>query len=183
MTMPIKFDTLEYAKRLAEAGIPADQADAHAQALSDALATASVTPAELVLVRSELLARMDLLKSEVYARIDLLKVEIDARFDRLNVEIDARFDLFKREIDARFDLFKMEFDARFERFEVRLERLEARVEQLEARFEEFKTELYAYIDTRFESKLRPLRWLLGIALAGQAVTLGLVALILTRLPG
>lgn len=128
MTMPIKFDTLEYARRLAEAGIPADQADAHAQALSDALAAASVTPAELVLVRSELLARMDTLKTEVYARMDRLKVEIDARF----------------------------------------ERVEARLDGLEA---------------RFESKLRPLRWLLGIALAGQVVTLGLVAVILARLPG
>jgi len=136
MTMPIKFDTLEYARRLVEAGIPADQADAHAQALSDALATASVTPAELVLVRSELLARMDTLKSEVYARMDRLKVEIDARFDQLKVEIDARFDQLKIEIDARF-----------------------------------------------ESKLRPLRWLLGIALAGQVVALGLAAVILTRLPG
>jgi hypothetical protein len=128
MTMPIKFDTLEYARRLAEAGIPADQADAHAQALSEALATASVTPAELVLVRSELLARMDTLKSEVYARIDLLKVEIDARLDRIEERVDG-------------------------------------------------------IEALVESKLRPLRWLLGIALAGQAVTLGLVALILTRLPG
>ncbi|MEV4782290.1 hypothetical protein [Burkholderia sp. LMU1-1-1.1] len=136
MTMPIKFDTLEYARRLVEAGIPADQADAHAQALSDALATASVTPAELMLVRSELLARMDTLKSEVYARMDRLKVEIDARFDQLKVEIDARFDQLKIEIDARF-----------------------------------------------ESKLRPLRWLLGIALAGQVVALGLAAVILTRLPG
>ena len=154
MTMPIKFDTLEYARRLAEAGIPADQADAHAQALSEALATASVTPAELVLVRSELLARMDMLKSEVYARMDRLKVEIDARVDRLKVEIDARMDRLKVEIDARFDQLKIEIDARFERFEA-----------------------------RFESKLRPLRWLLGIALAGQVVTLGLVAVILTRLPG
>ena len=158
MTMPIKFDTLEYARRLAEAGIPADQADAHAQALSEALATASVTPAELVLVRSELLARMDMLKTEVYARMDRLKVEIDARIDQLKVEIDARFDLFKSEIDARFDLFKSEMDARFDRF---------------------KSEM----DARLESKLRPLRWLLGIALAGQVVTLGLVAVILTRLPG
>lgn len=157
MTMPIKFDTLEYARRLAEAGIPADQADAHAQALSEALATASVTPAELVLVRSELLARMDMLKSEVYARIDLLKVEIDARFDRLNVELDARFDLFRREIDARF------------------ERLGARLDGIETRLDG--------IEVRLESKLRPLRWLLGIALAGQLVTLGLVAVILTRLPG
>ena len=143
MTMPIKFDTLEYARRLAEAGIPADQADAHAQALSEALATASVTPAELVLVRSELLARMDMLKSEVYARMDRLKVEIDARIDQLKIEIDARIDQLKIEIDARFERF----------------------------------------EAQFESKLRPLRWLLGIALAGQVVTLGLVAVILTRLPG
>ena len=164
MTMPIKFDTLEYARRLAEAGIPADQADAHAQALSEALATASVTPAELVLVRSELLARMDMLKSEVYARIDLLKVEIDARFDRLNVELDARFDLFRREIDARF-----------ERLGARLDGIETRLDGLEARLDG--------IEVRLESKLRPLRWLLGIALAGQLVTLGLVAVILTRLPG
>lgn len=128
MTMPIKFDTLEYARKLAEAGIPADQADAHAQALSDALATASVTPAELVLVRSELLARMDMLKSEVYARIDLLKVEIDARLERMKAEIDARFE-------------------------------------------------------RLEAGLRPLRWLLGVALAGQVVTLALVGVVLTRLPG
>lgn len=139
MTMPIKFDTLEYARRLAEAGIPADQADAHAQALSEALATASVTPAELVLVRSELLARMDMLKSEVYARMDRLKVEIDARIDQLKVEIDARLD----GIEARLD----------------------------------------GIEVRLESKLRPLRWLIGLALAGQVVTLGLVAVILTRLPG
>ena len=158
MTMPIKFDTLEYARRLAEAGIPADQADAHAQALSEALATASVTPAELVLVRSELLARMDMLKTEVYARMDRLKVEIDARIDQLKIEIDARFDRFNVELDARFDLFKKEIDARFDLF---------------------KSEM----DARLESKLRPLRWLLGIALAGQMVTLGLVAVILTRLPG
>ncbi|USX26874.1 hypothetical protein NHH73_00830 [Oxalobacteraceae bacterium OTU3CINTB1] len=113
MTMPIKFDTLEYARRLAEAGIPADQADAHAQALSEALATASVTPAELVLVKSELLARMDMLKTEVYARMDRLKVEIDARIDQLKVEIDARIDQLKVEIDARLDRFEALTNIRF----------------------------------------------------------------------
>ena len=103
MTMPIKFDTLEYARRLAEAGIPADQADAHAQALSDALATASVTPAELVLVRSELLARMDMLKSELLTRMDMLKSELSAQMDLLKSEVYARIDLLKVEIDARFE--------------------------------------------------------------------------------
>jgi hypothetical protein len=33
MTMPIQFDTLEFAKTLQAAGIPQDQAEAHAQAL------------------------------------------------------------------------------------------------------------------------------------------------------
>ena len=150
MTMPIKFDTLEYARRLAEAGIPADQADAHAQALSDALATASVTPAELVLVRSELLARMDMLKSELSAQMDLLKSEVYARIDLLKVEIDARFDRFRVEIDTRLDRFKVEIDTRFE---------------------------------RLETGLRQVRWLLGIALAGQVATLALVGVLLTRLPG
>jgi len=50
---------------------------------------------------------------------------------------------------------------------------------MDARFDRFKSEM----DARLESKLRPLRWLLAIALAGQVVTLGLVAVILTRLPG
>ncbi|HEX7986399.1 MAG TPA: hypothetical protein VF616_22950 [Duganella sp.] len=153
MTMPIKFDTLEYARKLVEAGIPADQADAHAQALSDALATASATPAELVLVRSELLARMDMLKSEVYARIDLLQSEVYARIDLLQSEVYARIDLLKTEIYGRLDLLKSEIDARLDRF-----------------------------DARLESKLRPLRWLLGVALVAQVATLGLVGVLLARLP-
>ena len=123
MTMPIKFDTLEYARRLAEAGIPADQADAHAQALSDALATASVTPAELVLVRSELLARMDMLKSELLAQMDMLKSELSAQMDLLKSEVYARIDLLKVEIDARFDRLKVEIDARLERLEAGLRSL------------------------------------------------------------
>ena len=161
MTMPIKFDTLEYARRLAEAGIPADQADAHAQALSDALATASVTPAELVLVRSELLARMDMLKSELLAQMDLLKSELLAQMDLLKSEVYARIDLLKVEIDARFDRFRVEIDTRLDRFEV----------EIDTRFE------------RLEAGLRQVRWLVGLALAGQVATLALVGMLLTRLPG
>jgi hypothetical protein len=161
MTMPIKFDTLEYARKLVEAGIPADQADAHAQALSDALATASVTPAELVLVRSELLARMDMLKSEVYSRIELLKSEVYARIDQLESEVYLRLDLLKSEVYSRIDQLESE---------------------VYSRLDLLKSELYAYIDARLESKLRPLRWLLGVALVAQVATLGLVGVLLARLP-
>jgi hypothetical protein len=37
MHMPIQFDTLDYAKRLASAGVPMPQAEAHASALGDVL--------------------------------------------------------------------------------------------------------------------------------------------------
>ncbi len=77
MTMPIKFDTLEYARKLVEAGIPADQAEAQANALSDVLAEATVGPSELVLFKSDMLARMELLRSDVLGRIELVKHDLD----------------------------------------------------------------------------------------------------------
>jgi deoxyribodipyrimidine photolyase-like uncharacterized protein len=83
MTMPIQFDTLEFAKTLQAAGIPQDQAEAHAQALGTALSGAVVVPSELVLVKADLLARMELLKHELEARMDSLQQAFEARMDTL----------------------------------------------------------------------------------------------------
>ena len=130
MTMPIRFDTLEYAKRLAEAGIPQDHADAHAEALSAALATATVTPGELVLVRAELLARMDLLRTELLAAIDQLRTELVAEINQLRTEVFEAINQLKADIDT---------------------------------------------------KLRPLRWLIGIVLGVQVVTLSLVGALFIRM--
>ena len=47
MHMPIQFDTLDYAKRLASAGVPTQQAEAHAAALGDVLGSAVVVHGEL----------------------------------------------------------------------------------------------------------------------------------------
>ena len=83
MNMPIKFDTLEYARKLAEAGIPQAQATAQAQALSEALAESTVAPSELVLLRADLTARMEIQKhdSEILKRdVEILKARVDAKF-------------------------------------------------------------------------------------------------------
>ena len=86
MNMPIKFDTLEYARKLAASGIPQAQASAQAQALSEALAEATVTPGELVLLRTDLIARIEIVKHDVdILRQDLekFKTSVNAKFTTL----------------------------------------------------------------------------------------------------
>jgi len=92
MTMPIQFDTLEFARTLQAAGIPQDQAEAHAQALGTALSGAVVVPSELVLVKADLLARMELLKLELEARMDAMQQAFEARMDAMQQAFEARMD-------------------------------------------------------------------------------------------
>jgi hypothetical protein len=91
MNMPIKFDTLEYVRRLIEAGIPADQAEAQANALSEVLAEATVAPSELVLLRSEMIARIEMLRADIYARLDALEERFNAKLEALEQRLIARF--------------------------------------------------------------------------------------------
>jgi hypothetical protein len=109
MTMPIRIDTLKYAQLLKEGGVSAEQAELQAEALGTVLSECHVAvESDLVLQRSDLLARMDLLKQEVYDRMDLLKQEIYDRMDLLKQEIYDRMDLLKQEIYDRMDLLKQE---------------------------------------------------------------------------
>lgn len=70
--MPIKFDTLEYTKKLTVAGVPQTQAEAQAQALHEALSEGTVTPADLLLLKTDVVARIELLKHDM----DILKRKV-----------------------------------------------------------------------------------------------------------
>jgi hypothetical protein len=89
MDMPIRFDIAEYTKTLTESGVPLDQAEAHALALSRALSEGTPASSELVLVKHELLMRIDMLKQEVNARMDLLKQELTQEFDAKLAQLRA----------------------------------------------------------------------------------------------
>lgn len=91
MNMPIKFDTLEYARKLAEAGIPPDQAEAQANALSDALAEATVGPSELVLLRTDMIARIEMLRTDIYAKLEALEQRFNTKLEALEQRLIARF--------------------------------------------------------------------------------------------
>jgi hypothetical protein len=139
MTMPIRIDTLKYAQLLKEGGVSAEQAELQAEALGTVLSECHVAvESDLVLQRSDLLARMDLLKQEVYDRMDLLKQEIYDRMDLLKQEIYDRMDLLKQEIYGRMDLLKQELLAEIgavnRTLSARMDSLERRVGRLETGF-------------------------------------------------
>ena len=92
MHMPIQFDTLDYAKRLASAGVPVQQAEAHAAALGDVLGSAVVVHGELAALERNLLGEIKLVAQKVDTRVDALELKLDTRIDALEQKFDARLE-------------------------------------------------------------------------------------------
>ena len=92
MHMPIQFDTLDYAKRLASAGVPTQQAEAHAAALGDVLGSAVVVHGELAALERTMLGEIKLVAQKVDTRVDALELKLDTRIDALEQKFDARLE-------------------------------------------------------------------------------------------
>lgn len=104
MTMPIRIDTLKYAQLLKEAGLPAEQAELQAEALGTVLNECHVAmESDLVIQRSELLARMDLLKQELFGQLDLTHQELLAKLDLFRQEVHSRIDAVTQELSSKID--------------------------------------------------------------------------------
>ncbi|MDO8069750.1 hypothetical protein [Janthinobacterium sp. SUN206] len=92
MHMPIQFDTLDYAKRLTSAGVPTQQAEAHATALGEVLGSAVVVHGELAAMERNLLGEIKLVAQKVDTRVDALELKFDTRIDALEQKFDARLE-------------------------------------------------------------------------------------------
>ena len=137
MHMPIQFDTLDYAKRLASAGVPTQQAEAHAAALGDVLGSAVVVHGELAALERNLLGEIKLVAQSVDTRvgaldvkIDALELKLDSRIDTLELKLDSRIDALEQKFDSRIDALEQKFDARFDNSE---QKSDARLERLDLR--------------------------------------------------
>ncbi|NVO12827.1 MAG: hypothetical protein HXX10_02205 [Rhodoplanes sp.] len=84
--MVYAFDTLGYATRLREAGVPQAQAEAHAMAARDFIMAELVTKADLQVTADALRASMDALDARLGGRIDLL----ESRIDKLGLQLTVR---------------------------------------------------------------------------------------------
>jgi hypothetical protein len=84
--MAFAFDTLAYAKRLRDNGVPPQQAEAHAEAAREFIMAELVTKPDLVAVREEAAAmKRDLLASDATTRR-----ELEAAMDTLGLRLTVR---------------------------------------------------------------------------------------------
>jgi len=83
----ISIDTLSYAKRLESAGVPAQQAEAHAMALSDILMTQAASKADLIALEE----RLKLYFKEQLAefKVDVVKLVLAATIGQVGLLLAA----------------------------------------------------------------------------------------------
>ena len=98
--MPFKFNTLAYANKLVETGMPRAQAETQALALHEALSEGTVSPGELLILKTELTTRVDAVKHELIARIDAVKHELIARIDVVKTELTTHVDAVRHDVDV-----------------------------------------------------------------------------------
>jgi len=73
------FDTLGYAKRLREAGVPNPQAEGHAEAAREFIMTELVTKQDLLATKLELQTAINALEARLEAKIDSLTLRLTVR--------------------------------------------------------------------------------------------------------
>ncbi len=77
--MAFAFDSLSYAKKLRDAGVPQDQAEAHAEAAREFIMAELVTRTDLETTRRELQSSIDTFRRELDAKIDNLGLRLTIR--------------------------------------------------------------------------------------------------------
>ncbi len=99
--MALRFDTLNYARKLETAGVPLAQAELQAAALGEALSQATVGPPDLIAVENRLSTRiaavdvkLETVRNELNTKIDTvsneLRLELGGKIDRLAAAVDTQ---------------------------------------------------------------------------------------------
>ena len=95
--MAFAFDTLGYARKLRDAGIAADQAEAHAEAARD-------------FVMHELVTRYDL--QGVKDELETVRRELDAKIDTKTDVLGTAIEALRRELEAKIDTMSLRLTVR-----------------------------------------------------------------------
>ena len=98
------FDTLGYAKKLRDAGVASDQAEAHAEAARDFVMHELVTRYDLQAVRADLQVVRDGLQSDVQSVRDNLET--------VRRELQTAIDTSRRELEAKIDTLSLRLTVR-----------------------------------------------------------------------
>jgi hypothetical protein len=84
------FDNLGYAKRLRDGGVPQEQAEAHAEAARDFIMAELATKADVLAVRTDLLATEQRLQTELRHTKQELQTDLRHTEQKLQSSIDSQ---------------------------------------------------------------------------------------------
>jgi hypothetical protein len=125
----IAFDPLEFTHELEASGVPREQAEVHAKAMTarflhnfDALVTTDYLDTRFTEFELRVESKLDKRLAELETNLDARFSNVDERF----ASIDARFD----SIDERF----ASIDARFAQMDTRFSKMDVRFERMEGKF-------------------------------------------------
>lgn len=105
------FDRLLYVDTLKSAGVPEDQARAHASALQTALLDTVATKDDIAILRTDINAlRGDMEKLEISLRGDMGKLETSLRGEMRNIDTALRGEIVKLDASLRGEMAAQKTD-------------------------------------------------------------------------
>jgi replicative DNA helicase len=122
----VAFDPLEYTHELEASGVPREQAEVHARAMTarfihnfDALVTTDYLDSRL----TEFESRVDKRFTESEVRVDKRFTQFEFRMDKRFSEVDVRFNALEARLDSKIDKLSGDMEVRFERMEGKFSRI------------------------------------------------------------
>ena len=88
--MAFAFDSLGYAKKLRDAGVPQDQAEAHAEAAREFVMTELVTRHDLDSSIAAVRHDLETARRELQSTIDTVRRDVEAKIDNLGLRLTVR---------------------------------------------------------------------------------------------
>ena len=162
----IAFDPLEYTHQLEASGVPREQAEVHAKAMTamflhnfDALVTKDYLDSRFDAFETRIVGEMNRRFGGVESRFAEAEASMDKRFGG----VESRFAEAEASMDKRFG----GVDSRFGDVESRFAEAEAKMEQRFAEVEANMDRRFAQVDVRFErmeGRFNLLYWMQGITL-------------------
>ncbi len=130
----VTFDTLEYVRRLQEAGVERQTAEAHADLLRDMLWAAVAKTEDLERLETGLRKDFERLETGLRKDFERLETELKSDFERLEAELKADMERLEARLKEDMERLEARLKADIERLEARLKSdLDHKLQELELR--------------------------------------------------